>query len=149
LTPCIEGVTDNRVAGVRHVDANLVCATRNGTTTDQRCSQVSLFNVVKGAGGTALFDDRHLFAVAWVAIDRRVDNGVDLTRSSITHREVGLADRVLAKGDRQREVGAVGFGNHHDPGRVLVQSVNDAGAFDPSDPRQIMTVVEEGIDECA
>jgi len=148
LTTGIERVTDNGVAGVGHVNADLVRATGDGAATDERRAGKELFDLVEGAGWAALTDYGHLLAVARVAAYWRIDGAVGCLRRPVAHGEVGLADRVLAKGDRQREVGAVGFGNHHDPGRVLVQAVNDTGALDPSDPRQIVTVVEEGVDEC-
>ena len=85
----------------------------------------------------------------WVAIDRRLDHTVGILWRTVADREIGLADGMAAKCDRQGEMCAIRFGHHHDAGRIFVETMNDSGSFDAADAGKIPAVMEEGVDQGA
>ena len=111
LAPGIEDITDDGVADVGHVDADLVGTAGDRSATHQEGSCKRLLDPVQGAGWPSLGDDRHFLTVARMTVDRSVNDSIGGFRRSVTYREIGLSNRVPAKGDRQCEVGAVGLGD--------------------------------------
>ncbi len=53
------------------------------------------------------------------------------------------------KGQRQTLVGAVVLGHHQQAGGVLVQAVDDARPLAAADARQVVAVLEQGVDQGA
>ncbi len=149
LASSIERVADDGMADVGHMDAYLVRAACDRVATQHRGPCILLLDLEVCAGWPPFRDHRHFLAPARVPVDRCIDNAIRGPRSSVTDCEIGLANRVPAKCYRQCEVGAVGFGDHHDSGRVFVKSVDDARALDAPNSRQILTVMEESVDQGA
>ena len=149
LPPGVERVADQRVPLVGHVDPDLVGSSGDQPAVDQAGSVPGLLDGVKGAGGPAVPDHRHPLPVLGVTIDGRVDDALATGKHAVAHREIGLGDLSASKGQRQGLVGAVGLGHHHETGGVLVEAVDDPRARHTADPRQVVAVVKQGVDERA
>ena len=156
----VGGVADDRVAGERRVDADLVGPARLQDGLDpgevgQVFQQAHLGDGVADARRRALprqagvLEDRHALAVVGVAGDGGVNDGV-LEGQAAPEQGVVLADRragldLLA----QALVGEVVLGDDDQAGRVFVQAMDDAGALDAADAGQVAAVGEQGVDQRA
>ena len=88
----------------------------------------------------ASVDDRHSFAMARMAPDRRFDPAGGRVEAAPDEREILALERTCASvvGEELGEatVGRVGLGDDEQAGRVLVEPVDDARPPHPSDARQ-------------
>ena len=84
-----------------------------------------------GDGLAAALAHRHLLAGIWMPIDRRIDGAALPVRHAPDKGHVAALHRpgaaMVGELRGQRLVGLVVFRHHHQPGRVLVQPVHDAG----------------------
>jgi len=46
-------------------------------------------------------------------------------------------------------VGSIVLGHYHEPGRVLVEAMHDPRPLDTTDARQVLAVMEQGVDQGA
>ncbi len=57
---------------------------------------------------------------------------------------------MVGEGVGEATVSTVGFSRHHQPGRVLVEAVHDAGPADAADPRQaVAAMTQQGVHQGA
>ena len=99
-----------------------------------------------GNGFAPFRNDGHLFSVAWIAADGRVDDPVRRRDDVGSERKIDLADRPLLELTLDMETGPFGEGDDHEPGRVSVQSVDDTGAALPSHAGELAKACEERVD---
>ena len=99
-----------------------------------------------GVGGAAR---GHSGATDEVAADGKVDGDVFASEAAVHEGDVGLLE--LSRGEHLAEltVGAVVLGDDDDPAGLLVEAMDDAGAKVTADVREVVEVMEDGVDEGA
>ena len=147
LAPGVERVADKCMTLVGHVDPDLVGPARHQAAVDQTGPVPAFLDGEDGSGWTTIPDNGHPLTVLWVTVDGCIDHAFTLRETAVADGEIGLAHLTPTKGQSQRLVRPVRFGHDHEPGGVLVETVDDSGARDPTDPREIIAMVEKGIDE--
>ena len=78
----------------------------------------------------------------FMAADRGMDRALILFNVALHDCQVFFADFAFFELPGQVFMGGFGFGSYYQSGGVLVQPVNNAGAFDPANPRQVCAMVQ-------
>jgi len=147
LAPGVERVADECMTLVGHVDPDLVGSARHQPAVDQAGPVPAFFDGEDGSGWATILDNGHPLTVLRMTVDGRIDHALTLRETAVAHGEIGLAHLTPAKCQSQRLVRPVRFRHDHEPGSVLVETVDDSWARNPTDPREIIAMVEKGIDE--
>ncbi len=101
----------------------------------------------------AAFAHRHAIARPLVAVDRPVDHPMRAVRRAPDESEIAAFERLAATpmvGElrRQRAVRVVVLRHHHEPGRILVEPVHDAGPPLAADPgKAVAAMRNQRIDQ--
>ena len=77
----------------------------------------------------------------------RLDPAPIRLRIAVDEGLVGLFHLVALELSGQPPVGRIGFRHHEKAGGPLVETVDDPGAQDAADPREVAAMVEEGVDQ--
>ena len=150
--PTINRVADDRMSDGGHMDANLVGPSGFQTAFDQGRAAESFQQAPMSDRALAppLLDDRDFLAVGRRASERGVDGSAPAFGQARDDRAVTAINAVLGELRGKTLMGRVGFGNHQQPGRILVDAVDNTGPCNAANPRQPPgAVVEEGVDECS
>src|SRR5215468_689088 len=129
-------IPHERVPDMSQVDPNLMGAAGLEPARDQTGdglsvgSTVTLDNLPMGHGLAAALAHRHLVPGMRMPVDRLVDGAARPVGRSPDEGEITARERsgpaMVGKLAAQRLVGMVGLGDHHQPGRILVETVHDA-----------------------
>lgn len=100
------------------------------------------------AGG---IDDGHFLAIHWVAADVGEDGFTVGLWDAIGDGEVKLLHGgALGKLGDESLVGWISFRDNKAAGGIFIEAMDDTGAFDTADARELaVAVVEKGVDESA
>lgn len=159
----IGAIADQGMPDMGHVNPDLVRSAGLQRAFDKRGQRgtglfpaKSLYDAVMSYR-TACIGARLAYHGLFRAITRRApERGVDcppcLRRRAPDYRPVSpfepTALAVIGKGGTQCPMGAVGFGDHHDTARILVETVNDAGPHDTPDSGQRgSAMVDQRVDK--
>ena len=146
----IELVSQDRVAGVCHVDADLVRPARSGEAADEGIPLESLDDLVEGAGLLAAVagkSDRHPLAVRGMGTDHPLDQVAVAAGDARDDRKILLADRPLLELSCEPRVGAVVLGDDQKTGGFPVKAVDDPGPVVAADRGKFIEVELECIDQ--
>jgi hypothetical protein len=91
----------------------------------------------------------HPFPLAWMSSDGGINEAFFLTESSIRNGRIDFVHSPVFKLLGQMVKSLVLFGNNHDAGSILIQSVHNAWPQDAINPGEIFTMIKKGIDQCA
>ena len=91
----------------------------------------------------------HPDAAPGVAGDGEVDDAGGGVEMAFDESDVGLFDFAIAEGFAEFGVSEVVFGDEDDPGGLLVEAMDDAGAEDVAALRERLAATEERVDERA
>ncbi len=131
----VDGITDQGVTNLRHVDPYLVCPPRPQPTLHQGRGQTERTNdPVMGERGFAIRDNCHFLAVDRAATDRTVDITFARVRHTPDNGLVGSLDAVFGKGCREAGVGKISLGHDHNTAGVLIEAMNDPWAANATNP---------------
>lgn len=152
-------IADQRVADMRHVDADLVGSAGFQAAFDQagNCRRVFRSEAFLDlpvsdrmpAGG---LDDGYFLPVALRTGEIGVDRAFQAAWRSPYNGNIGSFQwtglAMIGKLRRKALVSCIGLGNNKKPARILVDPVDDARAFDTADARQaVAAMVDQRIDE--
>ncbi len=139
----IDLVAEQGMAEMGEVDADLVSAAGLELAGEQGGDRFGIAAVEGldhfpvGDRITAALTHRHFLTAIRVPVDRLVDGAGFSARRSPGERHVAAPHfagaAMVGELRRQRLVGAVVLGHHHQAGGVLVEPVDDAGTADPAD----------------
>jgi hypothetical protein len=76
-----------------------------------------------------------------------INNAAPFLRPAPNDGHIFLPDRPLLELRNQTIKGFPMLGDHHDSGRILIQTVNDARALFSSNPTKVRAMVKKGIDQ--
>src|SRR6185437_4302403 len=98
------------------------------------------------------WENRHLGPARRVAADRRVDDPSRSRRGAPDKREIAALERAGATmvGELLGEsaMRLIGLGDDHQPARILVEAMHDAGPRHPADAREALAAMgDQRIDE--
>ena len=137
LFMAVDGVAQNRVAAIGHVDADLVRPARFQLTLDERIAGKALQHAPVRHGAAAVFlRDGHFLAVRRMATDGRVNGAGIVPDIAADDAHIRPGQAVILQLRGKRGVREVILGRNDQPGRVLVNAVDDAGALFPADAGQ-------------
>src|SRR5262245_47002270 len=156
----VDGITDERMADRGKVDPDLVGAAGLEPAGEQaryRCAVragVAFEHLPMGERRAAVRPYRHFVAGVRVTADRPVDRAPRPLRRPPDEGEVaatqGPRATVVGELPAQRLMRAVGLGDHHHPGGVLVEAMPEAGPLDAAESGQALTAMgDEGVDQRA
>ena len=150
----VDRVAQKRATEVFHVDADLMSAPGVQMAEDEPPGRIFLLSehvVVRDGRATgAGIEDGLLLSIDRVTADVSEDGPRGLDGSSLGGGEVKLGGLAVGELLQEGLEGAIVLGGHDATAGVLVETVNDAWAFDAADAREFSAaVVEEGVDESA
>ena len=150
-TTAVERVSDQRVAQPCHMNPNLVSSTRMNLHVDMG-KALPYFG--KGLDHLIFRDRRlaarmygHSLAVHLMAGDGLLDATSLCQGHPVDQSLIEFADLTLLKLQRQTQMSGIRLGHHHDPGRVLVEPVYDAGLLNAANAGKVLAVGQQGIDQ--
>jgi len=141
----ISAVAHQGESHMSHMDADLVGATGFEIDADMGVGGIALHNAIMGDRFLATVHHRHAGALARMATDGRIDGGTG-HQYALHYRLVFPAHTAILQLGHQGILRTLGTGNHHQPGGVLVEAVNDAAAWQQ---RLIRVAMQQGIEQCA
>lgn len=141
----INGVADQGVSDVRHVDADLMRASGFELNLDQRVGGEPLVNAVMRDGFLAIVSYGKALAITAVTSDGKI-HGAAARQGTLDQCKVFTVDGMCLKLLDQKLVRLDGFRDHQKTAGVLVDPVNDARS---GNTIQFRRMVQEGILERA
>lgn len=135
--PAIDGITDQRVADVRHVDPDLMRTAGLELDFDQGVGRKSFMNPIVGDGGFSIRSNGKALAVAAVTTDREVD-GASPGQGSLHQGKVLAMHGVRLELFDQQFVGFNSPRHHQKPAGVLVDPVHNARSRDLVERRGVV-----------
>ena len=148
----INGIANQRVADMRHVDAHLMRATGFQRTGNERRFPQDFAGFEMGDGVFALVSRqyRHFLAVGRRSTDLCPDRAGRRGGDIADDRPILALDVMGRKQLCQAFMRGIGFGDYQQAGGIAVDSVDDAGPLNPADSRQsALAVVKERVDQRA
>ena len=150
----VNRIADQRCALVLHVHADLVSA--SGVQVAQHESGAGLrirkqhFIIRDRGSARGRGDDRHFLSIARIASDVGKDCFARRLGCLLSDAEVDFLIRAVGKLAGEVLVRAIIFRHDETAGSILIQSMDNAGAFHATDPGKLaLAVVEQGIDQRA
>jgi hypothetical protein len=125
----IDAILGDGEADGGEVDADLVGAAGLGMDEEERAFAVIPEEFVFGARFATPRDDGHACAVAGMARDGGLDNGMGAFGDAVADGDVGLVDVTFREGGAEMGLGSGGLGEEEHAGGVLVEAVDDAGVL--------------------
>ena len=148
----INGIANQRVADMRHVNANLVSSSGFEPTFHQR-SFAKAFNCSEMRNGMFAFvvgQNRHFFAVYGRSADLGADRASRRGRDAADNRKIAPLDVMRSKQLGEPFVRCVAFGDDQQPGCILIDAVDDARTLHAADAREFsVAMVEQRIHQRA
>ena len=138
----------------RHVDTDLMGAARLEAAFQQGEAAEALQHLIAGVGilgvGLAGRVDRHLLAVGLGAAQICLHEALVLRKTAVDDGLIGAFHAVDRHLLGQADVGGVIFRHHQQAAGVLVDAVDDAGAYLTADAREAaLAVPEQGVHQRA
>src|SRR5581483_6237533 len=147
--PAVKRVADQGVPDMGEVDAHLMGAAGLKRAFDERGERpLAAFAVAEGLEHAPMSHSfaslpgmhGHLGAARGMAADRSIDDALRPRRRAPDEREIAALERpgaaVVGELLGERAMGLVGLGDHHEPARVLVEAMDDAGPDHSADARE-------------
>ena len=139
----VDLITDQRMPERRHVHANLVRTPGFQRTFDQRAIDEAFDDPKVRPRRLAALNNRHLRSLRRMPTDRLVDGSARFQHAAHQRLVVAL-DRPRLKLAHQIGLRLKRFGDDHQAGRILVQTMHDAG------PRHFLKrrfVIQQGVEQ--
>ena len=144
----VDGVSQDGVAQVGHVDPDLVGAAGLQTAADVGEAGVAGDDLPMGDGPAAIRDHRHLLPVPFVPSNGGVHGAGVLPEVAHHDALIGPGQAVVRELGGELLVGEVVLRRDDEARGVPVDAVDDAGALLPADAGEgVPAVVEEGVDQ--
>lgn len=142
----INRIADDGVADRCQVNADLVRATGVEAAFQQRSSGETAADLPIRARRPPRRQHRHFPALNRVASDGAINAAARSARRSPDQGEIDFFNGSRLKRSGQVTVGGVGFRDHKAAAGLLVQTMNDPGAFNPADAAQLVaTMMQKGM----
>lgn len=159
-TGAVNVVAEQRMAEMGEVDADLVGAAGLELTGEQGGDRLAVLtrealdHPPMGHGVTAALAHRHFLSGVRMPVDRLIDGAAFPVRHAPDKGHVAAAHlagaAMVGELRRQRLVGAVVLGGHHQSGGVLVEPMDNARPPDPADAGQACAAVgDQRVDQRA
>jgi len=149
----VDRIADQGVTAMGKMYPDLVRSAGGETTFDERCARVerALDTIIRDCRPSLTFSDNsHLLAVHGAATDVAGDLSGERVWHAPNNCCIGTVDATQRKIVRERAMRDLGFSDDHEPGRVLVEAMDDTRPAHAADPRKAHpAVADQGVDECA
>lgn len=147
----VQRIIDDRMADIGHMDADLMGSSRFQTAFDPRVFAVPpLHRKMRNRLSAVFGDDGHFNPVFRMPSDSAVNNPLRLDNIAVNEGPIAAPRRMSLDLRRQSAMSRIRLGSHHDPRRILVQAVNDAGTDNTVYAGQLaVAMMEQGIDQGA
>src|SRR6266571_2038278 len=142
-------IAHNRMFQPRQVNPNLMRPPRFQLNIKQREPVVSFANPIDRKSRAAAAHHSHAYAIARIASNGLIDLPGALNENSVDQRNVRLKDFARAKLIREFLVSVFGLGDNHQSGRLLVETVHDAGANRACPRRELLKMISKTVGQCA
>ena len=142
----VSGVTDDWVADSCQMHSDLMCAPCQRTDFEQGVVIHVFSDLIPRAGLFSRFDYCHPSFVMRIPPDRCFDDSLLRRQASFDKDKVSFVYGAALELCHQVFPGEVILGNHYEPRRIFVQSVDYSRACEVVVHRQAGAVGQEGID---
>ena len=138
----IKRIADYRMSDELGMDAYLMGSARSQFEFNEHILSAEPFHdgIIRYRAA-AVFIDGHLFTIRLVPRDRLIDNARIFFDVAVEKSEIIPAGRLFFDLRRKRQVRLVVFCDNDQPRRILIQTVDDAGAELSVDTTQIFDVI--------
>lgn len=149
-SPAVGCVSQDRMAEVREVHPDLVRAAGFESRLHEcHVGEPAQDAIRRARLAPAPLAHAHARSIALPPPDRDVDPPRVAPHDAVHQRQVPLPDDPVLELPAERSVRRLALGDHHDPGRLPIQAVDDARPFHPADARKVSTMREQGVHERA
>src|SRR5689334_7939361 len=142
----IDGIAEEGMASMGEVDPDLMGPAGLELAGQEARHRLSVLAVesfphlIMGHGLAAALAHGHLLAGLRMPVDRRIDRAAMTVRDAPGEGEIAAphlaGPAMIGELRRERGMGAVILGDDHQPGRVLVEPVHDAGPLHTPNARK-------------
>lgn len=129
ITAAIDGITQEGVADVGEMDADLMSTPAVEVDIELAAPRKATDNAQVGHGGSPGVNDRHALTVAVIPANGRVDARRLLGEAAVHQRPVAASQGATLQLRREMAVGTLSLGDHQQTTGVAVEAVNDSGTF--------------------